>query len=279
MPTGTLYVVATPIGNLEDMTPRGARILREVDLIACEDTRHTKKLLTHLGITTPLTSCYREKERAASAFLLGHLREGKNIALVSDAGTPGLSDPGSILVAEARAAQIPVVPVPGVSALGAALSVAGLKETPFFFGGFPPARKGERRSFLKNLATLPWPLFFYESPHRIRHTLRDCLEVFGERQAMIFRELTKLHEEHLSGTIPDLLQSLTSPVRGEIVLLIHPAPVARNKKPDNLPDLIRWHRDQGGLTLKDTVRTISRDLDLPRNMVYQEALKIWKAES
>jgi len=273
---GTLYVVATPIGNLEDITKRAERILAEVSVIACEDTRHTRKLLSHLNISTPLTSYYRENEQFKTEHLLQKLLGGEDIALVSDAGTPSLSDPGSVLVDQVRSAGLKVVPVPGPSALTAAISAAGLKESSFFFGGFPPAKRGERKTFFKNIATLPCPLVFYESPHRIRHSLKDCIEIFGDREAMLFRELTKMHEQHYQGKISIILEQLASPVKGEIVLIIHAPAVEKEDKPDNLTDLIRWYNDQPGMSLKDAVRRISSDLDLPRNKVYQEALSVWK---
>ncbi|MCL7488986.1 MAG: 16S rRNA (cytidine(1402)-2'-O)-methyltransferase [Desulfobulbaceae bacterium] len=276
MKQGKLYVVATPIGNLEDITKRAERILTQVSVIACEDTRHSRKLLSHLNISTPLTSYYRENEQFKTEHLLQKLLGGEDIALVSDAGTPSLSDPGSVLVGQARAAGVTIVPVPGPSALTAAISAAGLKENGFFFGGFPPAKRGERKTFFKSIATLPYPLVFYESPHRIRHCLKDCSETFGNREALLFRELTKMHEQHYRGTISDIREQLAGTVKGEIVLIIG-APAAHHEdKPDNLADLIRWYNDQPGMSLKDAVRHISSDLDLPRNKVYQEALSIWK---
>jgi len=275
--TGTLYVVATPIGNLEDLTHRAIRILSEVSLIACEDTRHTRKLLNHLHINTPLTSYYREKEQFKTEQLLQKLIDGNDIALVSDAGTPALSDPGSVLVAQARSAGIKIIPVPGPSALTAALSAAGIKDSCFFFGGFPPAKKGERKTFFKSLVSLPYPLFFYESPHRIKTCLKDCLEVFGNRPALLFRELTKIHEQHYSDNISKIIDQLGDKVKGEIVLLIHAPEITTEEKPDNLVDLLLWYRDHSQMSLKDAVRQISSDLDLPRNKVYQEALSVWKS--
>lgn len=277
--SGTLFVVATPIGNLEDITQRAIRILGEVAMIACEDTRHTRKLLSHFNISTPLTSCYRENEQFKTGQLLETLLSGKDVALVSDAGTPAVSDPGAILVAKAGEAGVPIIPVPGPSALTAAVSAAGLSDSGFFFGGFPPAKGGERKNLFKSLAALPYPLVFYESPHRIHKSLSDCLEVFGNRRAMLFRELTKIHEQHYRGTLADLLEQMEGPVRGELVLLIH-APEQKGKdRPDNLADLIRWYKNQPGMSLKDAVKRIASDLDLPRNQVYQEALSIWKSDS
>ncbi|WP_417914798.1 16S rRNA (cytidine(1402)-2'-O)-methyltransferase [Candidatus Electronema sp. JM] len=274
-PVGTLHIVATPIGNLGDISRRMAETLAAADLIACEDTRHTRKLLSHLQISAKLVSCRRENEQEQAAALIARLLAGKNVAFVSDAGTPGLSDPGAALVRAARAAGVPVLPVAGPSALAAALSVAGLQETAFYFGGFLPAKQNERRKQLTALKTLPCPLFFYEAPHRIEATLADCLAVFGDRQAQLFRELTKLHEEHLAGTLSALLEQLRGKARGELVLLVsgcEHTPTA--EQPGSLDELLLWHREHGS-SLKDAVRQIAADLDLPRSQVYQQALKAW----
>lgn len=272
---GTLYIVATPIGNLEDISPRTRRTLAEVALIACEDTRHTRKLLSHLQLSTPLTSYYREKEQFKAETLLAKLADGQDIALVSDAGTPGLSDPGAVLVQRARVAGIKVVPIPGPSALATAISVAGLTENGFFFGGFPPPRQGARRSLLRELAVLTWPLVFYESPHRIRACLEDCLAVLGDREALLCRELTKLHEECVAATLAGLLERVRDGVRGELVLIIHAPAATREERPDNLAELLAWYRDQPDMTLKEAVRRISSDLGLPKNEVYRAALVVW----
>lgn len=274
---GILYVVATPIGNLEDISARCARMLDEVDLIACEDTRHTKKLLNHLRISTSVTSYYREKEQFKTTGLLKKLLGGLNIALVSDAGTPAISDPGSVLVRAARAEGIRVEPIPGPSALTAAVSAAGLEESGFFFGGFPPGKKGVRKKFFKGLTRLSYPLVFYESPHRIKSCLVDCYDVFGDRNGLLFKELTKLHEESFSGPLSTLSQQLPATVRGEFVLIILPEEAVPEERPDNLPQLIAWYKEQGS-SLKDAVQAISQDLDLPRSQVYKEALAVWKSD-
>ena len=274
--SGTLYVVATPIGNLADVSQRMIEILTHVELIACEDTRHTRKLLSHLQIPTSLTSYYREIEQQKSESLLGKLLAGTNIAVVSDAGTPGLSDPGAILVRKARRARIPVIPVPGPSALATALSVAGLTQPGFYFAGFPPAKSSARRKFLKPLKSLPCPLFFYESARRIKKTLEDCLLIFGDRDAQLFRELTKLHEEHLAGPLSVLLEKIKhGGIRGELVLLLDGVEVINERKPDNLDDLILWYRDHENVSLKDAAKNIASDLDLSRSQVYQRALTLW----
>ncbi len=275
-PDGILYVVATPIGNLEEISKRAVHILQSVDLVACEDTRHTKKLMTHLKITTPLTSYYREKEREKAKFLLRKLQEGKKIAIVSDAGTPALSDPGAVLVTLAREAGLPVVPVSGPSALTTALSIAGLESSQFFFAGFPPHKQKMRRDFFKQLATLSWPIFFYESPHRIEQSLKDLLHVMGDRQGMVFRELTKLHEECRHGLLSDLCRSCSGKNRGEFVVMIDGAAKMPKDKPEDLDELILWYRDQPGMTLKDAVKTMAGDLDLPRTKIYQRALSLWQ---
>lgn len=275
-PDGTLYIVATPIGNLEEISPRANRVLAEVDLVACEDTRHTKKLMTHLGLSTPLTSYYREKEQQKAKSLLQKLQDGKKIAIVSDAGTPAISDPGAILVNLARAAAIPIVPISGPSALTTALSVAGLEGSQFFFAGFPPAKKKARITFFKQLAPLPCPVIFYESPHRIEKCLNDCMQSMGDRQGLLFRELTKIHEECRQGLLSDLKKSCAGKNRGEFVVIVHGAPQEATDKPDELDDLILWYRDQAEMTLKDAVRNIAADLDLSRTKIYKRALSLWE---
>ncbi len=273
---GVLYIVATPIGNLEEITPRAVRILREVDLIACEDTRHTKKLVNHLDINTPLTSYYREKEQLKAELLLQQLQDGAQIALVSDAGTPCISDPGGVLVRHARAAGIQIVPISGPSALATALSVAGLEESGFYFGGFPPSKTKARRDFFKLQAPLPCPLIFYESPHRIQHCLLDALHVFGDRHALLFRELTKLHEECREGVLSELSNSCAGKNRGEFVLIIDGAMQQNTDKPEDIDELILWYRDQQTVSLKSAVQQIATDLGLPRTQIYQRALILWK---
>lgn len=274
--TGILYVVATPIGNLEEITPRAVSVLRQADLIACEDTRHTKKLTSHLGISTPLTSYYREKEQQKAKVLLQQLQDGAKIAIVSDAGAPGISDPGAVLVRLARAEGIPIIPVSGPSALTTALMAAGLESSRFFFAGFPPPKKNTRREFFKQLAPLPWPVIFYESPHRIEQSLVDCLNCLGNRHGLLFRELTKIHEECREGLLSDLSNSCAGKNRGEFVVIIDGAAKTAEDKPEDLDSLILWYRDQEGITLKDAVRQMATDLDLPRTRIYQRALSLWK---
>lgn len=276
---GQLFVVATPIGNLRDISARAFETLQKVDLIACEDTRHTKNLCRHFDISTPLVSYYRENEQSKSEHLILQLQQGKNIALVSDAGTPAISDPGAVLVRKARQAGIKVIAIAGPSALAAAISIAGLEQSSFFFGGFPPPKKNDRQRWLRQLSSLPSPLIFYEAPHRIAATLQDMLLCLGDRQALLFRELTKLHEDCLHDTLSGLLAQTQSRVKGELVLVVHGADVL-SPKPDrlDLQELLLWHRDHQS-TLKDAVSSIARDLDLPRSQVYKQALSLWQDQS
>ena len=274
--SGRLYVVATPIGHLGDLSLRAIETLTTVDIIACEDTRHTKNLCRHLNITTPLVSYYRDKEQEKAAQLLTLLQEGKHIALVSDAGTPAISDPGAVLVSKARQAGIEIVAIAGPSALAAALSVAGLSQTPFFFGGFPPSNKSDRRKFLRTLAPFPFTLVFYESPHRISASLADLEFCLGDRSAQLFRELTKIHEECMEGSLSGLRDRVKNGVKGELVLIVQGATPIAAEQPDNLDELLLWHRDQLGSSLKDAVASIAADLDLPRSQVYKLALSVWR---
>ncbi|MCK5069500.1 MAG: 16S rRNA (cytidine(1402)-2'-O)-methyltransferase [Desulfocapsa sp.] len=277
--TGILYVAATPIGNLEDITLRCLRVLGEVDIIAAEDTRHTRKLLTHFKISTPLISYYREKEVERSGQLIKRLLAGESIALVSDAGTPGISDPGAVLVARAHEAGIIVVPLPGASALTTTLSVAGITNPHFLFLGFAPSKKSQRRTLLTSLIALPYPIVFYESPRRIEGFLADILKIMGNRQLFSGRELTKAYEELEKGTVNSLLEHASSRNnRGEFVLVIEPGTVVKAEG-ENLEELLIWYRDNTSLSLKDVSRKLSGDLGLSRSKVYQEALNIYKTKN
>jgi 16S rRNA (cytidine1402-2'-O)-methyltransferase len=218
---GILYVVATPIGNLEDVTLRALRILREVSLVAAEDTRRTSKLLQHYSISTPTTSLHEHNEHAKTPRLIDQLRGGGSIAIVSDAGTPAISDPGARLVAAAHAAGIPVVPIPGASAVTAAISAAGLEDARFAFGGFPPTRSKDRKSWFEWLGAQVVPVVFFEAPHRIHKTL-DALGAFGmSRRLAIGRELTKSHGEYVIRPITGWMETPPNP-RGEFVLVLFP---------------------------------------------------------
>jgi 16S rRNA (cytidine1402-2'-O)-methyltransferase len=219
--TGTLYVVATPIGNLEDITLRALRVLREVDLIACEDTRHTRKLLSHYQISKPTISYHAHNERDRARQLTQKLESGMNIALVSDAGTPLVSDPGHSLVTEAIQRGIPIVPLPGPSAAVTAVSACGLAADEFTFAGFLPSRKSARRARLESMRELGSTLVFYEAPHRINETLEDMRQILGERRCVIARELTKVHETFVRGVLSDIVLK-DGEARGEMVIIIGP---------------------------------------------------------
>ena len=219
--TGTLYVVSTPIGNLEDITLRALRILKEVDLIAAEDTRRTGLLLKHFGIEKPLTSYFEGNELKKREFILSRLTEGSNVSLVSDAGTPGISDPGFRLIRLAIENEIPVVPIPGPSAVITALSIAGLPTDAFFFKGFLPHKAKKRRDLLSELVDVRETLVFYESPHRISETLQDILDRMGDREMVLARELTKVYEEVLRGRVSEIQQQIGSrKLKGEITLVV-----------------------------------------------------------
>jgi 16S rRNA (cytidine1402-2'-O)-methyltransferase len=218
-----LYLVATPIGNLEDITLRALRVLKEVDVIACEDTRQTQKLLNHYAIATRTTSYHEHNEMTRAAELVKQMQEGASVALVTDAGMPGISDPGYRLIALAIRHHVPVVPVPGASAFLAALVASGLPTDSFRFGGFLPAKRGERRAALEAIRNSTRTAVFYEAPHRILETLKDIVEVLGHaRHVVLAREVTKLHEEFLRGRAGEVLETLKGrgAVKGEITLLI-----------------------------------------------------------
>jgi 16S rRNA (cytidine1402-2'-O)-methyltransferase len=217
-----LYVVATPIGNLEDITLRALRVLKEADVIACEDTRRTRTLLTRFDISTPSTSYFEHNQLRKAPYLLGLLRQGKSVALVTDAGTPGVSDPGFLLVREARAAGIPVIPIPGASAVTATVSAAGIAGGRFLFEGFLPIKPGRRLARLRALQATGLPLVLYESPHRIRATLEGIRAVFGDVELVLARELTKQFEEIVSASVSEHLAQLAEPrkPRGEFTLVI-----------------------------------------------------------
>ena len=217
---GILYLVATPIGNLEDMSPRAIRILREAGLIAAEDTRHTGKLLKHFGIKTPLTSYFEHNKLNKLDYVLDHLSHG-DVALVSDAGTPAINDPGYELVRAALAANFHVVPVPGPSAPISALAVSGLPTEVFLYLGYLPHKSGERRKFIGQIASMPYTLIFLESPHRIVEALEDLLSLLGDRRICVAREMTKMFEEYWRGAVSGALDYFKSqPARGEFTLVV-----------------------------------------------------------
>jgi 16S rRNA (cytidine1402-2'-O)-methyltransferase len=272
---GTLYLVSTPIGNLEDITLRALRILKEVDLIACEDTRHTRILLSHYGIKTALTSLYDEIERKKGEVLVEKLLGGQSLAYVSDAGTPLISDPGYHLVRIAVEAGISIVPVPGASAVITALSVAGMPSDRFAFFGFLPEKAGRRQSFLQKLKTLPMTLVFYESPRRIVDSLKDIRDILGDRDAAVTRELTKVFEEVIRGRVDELIAKLEKQdVKGEITLLVGGAPEKPGAGDGEIEALFREMERQGEFSTRDLAARIAGELDLPRKRVYEVVLKL-----
>jgi len=271
---GTLYLVATPIGNLEDITYRAVRVLREVDLVACEDTRHTRTLLNHYDINTKTISYHEHNERERARRLSEMLQAGASIAVVSDAGTPGISDPGFRLVNDALERGARVVPVPGPSAFVAALTATGLPTDEFFFGGFLPARSTQRRARLAELRPLHSTLIFYEAPHRIGQTLTDAREILGEREAAVARELTKLHEEIARGPLTELAErfSAETAARGEMVLLIDRARsgVERDLNQAETDIAARVAALEGeGLDNRAALKRAARELGLSRSEAYR----------
>ena len=271
---GILYVVATPLGNLEDLTVRAVRVLREVSLIACEDTRHTGQLLATQGIKTPTTSFFEHNERWKGERILETLRAGRDVALVSDAGTPGISDPGFRLVRDARAEGLPVVPIPGPSAVIAALSVSGLPTDRFRFVGFLPQRTRARQKALADLRADPDTLVFYESPMRVTAMLADALDALGDREAFLCREATKLHEEYRRGRLGELLAHLRERerVRGEIVLVVAGAGEERPTATES-PAVLVSQLQEDGLTRRQAVKQVAQRLGLPAREVYRLALE------
>jgi 16S rRNA (cytidine1402-2'-O)-methyltransferase len=271
---GTLYLIATPIGNLEDITHRAVRLLGEVNVIACEDTRHTRKLLNHYGIKTRTISYHDHNERERALELVELLKSGADVAVVSDAGTPGISDPGFRLARIAIDNDVPVVPVPGASALVSALVASGLPTDEFFFGGFLPARSGARRARLAELRLMPATLIFYEGPHRIAATLKDAREVLGERQAVVARELTKMHEEIARGSLSELAArfSAAETARGEMVLIIDrtvmPGENALDKSVAGIATLVADFEAQG-LDHRAALKRAARELGLSRDEAYR----------
>lgn len=266
--SGTLYVVATPIGNLEDVTLRALRVLREVALIACEDTRQTRKLLDHYGIQKPALSYHEHNEQARAPELVERLQRGESIALVSDAGTPLISDPGYRLVNRALEAGLRVEPVPGPSAIVTALAASGLPTDAFHFGGFLPPRASQRRKVLARFKDEPATLVFFEAPHRVLETLEDIDAVLGTRPVVVARELTKIHEQFLRGTASELRRG-GLPLKGEITVLIGKgdAPAAENDgRP--LAEAVEEHT-RAGMSRMDAIKAVARARGLSKREVYK----------
>lgn len=275
--SGTLYIVATPIGNLEDITQRALRVLGEVDIVACEDTRRTRVLLNHFGIKTKTVSYHEHNERERTEEICQLLLSGKNVALVSDAGTPLINDPGFRLTNAAIELNLTVVPIPGPTALVSALVASGLPSDQFFFAGFLPSRANARREKLAELGTIPTTLVLYEAPHRIAAALKDALEVLGDRQATVAREMTKMHEEFARGSLRELVQRFDAgpAARGEIVLVISGETIDETSSTGDtgpassrLIERVRQLESEG-LEAKLALKKAARELGMKRDEAYR----------
>ena len=271
---GILYIVPTPIGNLEDITLRALRVLKEVELIAAEDTRHTQHLLAHFGIKTPLTSYHDHNERGKARTLVERLKSGASIALVSDAGTPAISDPGYRIVVDAIQAGIQVVPLPGASALTTALSASGLPTDRFLFEGFLPAKAQERKANLQSLRGEVATLVFYEGPHRLLDALNDMLKIFGDRDIAVARELTKVHEEFLRGKLSEVIGALADrDIKGEIVIMVRGTSGEAQVSDEELHGTIRQLAGNG-MGVKEIAELLGERYGLAKKEVYKVALDL-----
>jgi 16S rRNA (cytidine1402-2'-O)-methyltransferase len=272
---GTLYIVATPIGNLEDITPRAQRVLTEVDAIAAEDTRHSRKLLDYLGIHTPMFAVHEHNEREMSHKIIERLQTGESIGLIADAGTPLISDPGYVLVNEARAAGLEVVPIPGASALVTALSAAGLPTDRFIFEGFLPSKKLAREKHLQSLANEPRTLVFYESPHRIVASIEAMLSAFGgARRVVIARELTKRFETFITGSLDEVMERVEADEdqrRGEFVVIVAGADEAESAVDAEADRILQLLLAE--LPVKQAARLAADITGLKKNELYSRALQ------
>ena len=276
---GILYIVATPIGNLEDITLRALRVLKEVAVVAAEDTRHTQILLSHYDIHTPLTSYHEHNEKTKSQELVTRLARGQNVALVSDAGTPAISDPGFRLVVRAIRAGVRIIPVPGASALTAVLSASGLPTDRFVFEGFLPARKTQRRERLQTLRDETRTLIFFEAPHRLKDTLGDIRELLGNREAVLAREVSKIHEEFLRGPASELVRALGSDaIRGEVTLIISGSSGLPGVSEDRLKAEILELKGKG-FRVKEIAEVLGEKFGYPKKDIYRLALHEAKVSS
>lgn len=275
---GALFVVATPIGHMEDITFRAVHTLTQVGLIAAEDTRHTKKLLTRHGVSTPMISYHDHNKEKRTPDLLRRLQSGTSIALVTDAGTPCVSDPGYYLVAKALGLSIPVVPIPGPSAVTAALSVSGLPSDSFVFLGFVPRKPGKRSQFLEALAREGRTLIFYESPKRLHGLRRAMLEILGDRKAVVARELTKIHEEFLRGKVSHIIDELDrrGPIKGECTLLVEGFCGKNTIDLADVQNYLRFLQNEKRLSLSALAKEVAARFGLPKHVVYEEALQLQK---
>jgi 16S rRNA (cytidine1402-2'-O)-methyltransferase len=278
MKKGSLYVIATPIGHLDDITLRAIDFLKRMDIIACEDTRQTRKLLNRYGIKAKVMSYHKFNELRRSEDILELLEKGKKVALVSDAGTPGISDPGYLLVRLVLEKDFAVIPVPGPSALTAILSISGLPLHSFSFYGFLPKKKGEKRKFLNSLRYRKETLIFFESPHRVVESLSEMFGIFGPRKIVIGREMTKIHEETIRGALQDVLENLkkreAARRKGEFALLVEGA--KKGEAPHDDTSVYEYYRElveEAGLSRKEAIKTVSKEKGLPKRQVYREILE------
>lgn len=271
---GTLYICATPIGNLGDITLRALEVLKNVDLIAAEDTRHSRKLMEHYGITTPLTSYHEHNERGKTQELITRLEQGEAIALISDAGMPGISDPGQVIIQECLTKGIPIDVLPGANAVLPALILSGMPTDHFLFHGFLPSQAGQRKKELENYAHLPFTQIFYEAPHRLRETLKDMLEIFGPREGAVVREITKLHQSVHRGTLEDLVKEFAEKTpRGEICILTAPfeatLPVGGEKEwEEEVETLVKL-----GIKPNTAMKEVAQKYGVSKREVYQALLE------
>ena len=271
--SGKLYLVATPIGNLEDITIRALNVLKSVDLIAAEDTRHTLGLLNHFEINKPLISYYKETEKKKSPILIEKLLNGTNIALVSDAGTPGISDPGEEIVKEAIKNNIDIVPIPGACAFVNALISSGMNTKEFSFIGFLSANKKERKDKLEEIKYETRTLIFYEAPHKLKTTLESMLEVLGDRKIVLARELTKIHEEFIRGNLSTIVEQFVD-IRGEFVIILEGNSISKQEKEIldlnslSMDEHYKFYENQG-LDKKEIIKKIAKDRNINKNEVYQ----------
>ncbi|MCC7203369.1 MAG: 16S rRNA (cytidine(1402)-2'-O)-methyltransferase [Nitrospirae bacterium] len=272
---GILYIVSTPIGNLEDITLRALKVLGSVRLIAAEDTRHTQKLLHHYDIHTPQTSYHDHNKEEKSEILIAKLKEGHDIALVSDAGTPGISDPGYYLINRAIEENIKITPIPGPTASIAALSISGLPTDAFVFEGFLPSKSAARQKRLKELSSERRTIIIFETPRRASSTLEDIFEILGDRKIVLTRELTKMFEEVIRDRVSGVMEKIMGrSLKGEITIIIEGAQEETVTDISDLRSCLEMLMKKEGLSLKDAVTRASKDMNLPRNKVYREALKI-----
>ena len=271
--SGKLYLIATPIGNLEDITLRALRILKEVDIIAAEDTRHTLKLLNHFEISKPLISYYKQIENEKSEVLIDKLLEGKNIGLVSDAGTIGISDPGEVIVRRAIENNIEIVPIPGACAFVNALITSGLNTRNFKFIGFLPVNKTEKKEILKNIKYETSTLIFYEAPHKLKNTLSTIYEEFGDREGCLAKEITKIHEKFIRGKLSDILEELDEP-KGEFVIILEGNDKSEheidmeNLKEKTLEEHYKFYEEKG-FEKKEIIKKIAKDRNVSKNEIYK----------